>query len=93
MEGTVNVGIAYYAQWKLSDDKAGISPAPVADHELGRHRVYGFGPELTVPLATKKTLFGFLNLRYLWETGARTSLQGNTFVATLIFPIPSVSLQ
>ena len=93
MEGTVNVGIAYYAQWKLSDDKAGVSPAPVADRELGRHRVYGFGPELTVPLATKKTLFGFLNLRYLWETGARTSLQGNTFVATLIFPIPSVSLQ
>ena len=93
MEGTVNVGIAYYAQWKLSDDDFGVGLAPVADRELGRHRIYGFGPELTVPLATKKTLFGFLNLRYLWETGARTSLQGNTFVATLTFPIPSVSLQ
>ena len=31
--------------------------ASVADRERGRHRVYGFGPELTVPLATKKTLF------------------------------------
>jgi hypothetical protein len=93
MEGSVNVGIAYYAQWKLSDDKIGISPAPVAGRELGRHRVYGFGPELTLPLATKKTLFGFPNLRYLWETGGRTSLQGNTFVATLIFPIPGYPLQ
>jgi hypothetical protein len=55
--------------------------------------VYGFGPELTLPLATKKTLFGFLNLRYFWESGARTSLQGNTFVATLTFPIPSIALQ
>ena len=38
-------------------------------------------------------LYGFLNLRYIWETGARTSLQGNTFVATLTFPVPSIALQ
>ena len=93
MDGAVNVGIAYYAQWKLSDDDFGVGPAPVLGRELGRHRVYGFGPELTVPLMTKKTLFGFLNLRYLWETGARTSLQGNTFVATLTFPLPGIPLQ
>jgi len=93
MEGAVNVGIAYYAQWKLTDDDFGVDLAPVLGRELGRHRVYGFGPELTLPLATKKALFGFLNLRYFWETGARTSLQGNTFVATLTFPIPSVALQ
>ncbi len=93
MEGAVNVGLAYYAQWKLTDDDFGIGLAPVLGRELGRHRVYGFGPELTVPLMTKKTLCGFLNLRYFWETGARTSLQGNTFVATLTFPIPGYPLQ
>jgi hypothetical protein len=93
MEGAVNVGIAYYAQWKLTDDDFGVNLAPVLGRELGRHRVYGFGPELTLPLATKKTLFGFLNLRYFWESGARTSLQGNTFVATLTFPLPGIPLQ
>jgi len=93
MDGAVNVGIAYYAQWKLSDDDFGRDLPPLPNRRLGKHRVYGFGPELTVPLATKKTLFGFLNLRYLWETGARTSLQGNTFVATVTFPVPSIPLQ
>jgi hypothetical protein len=93
MDGAVNVGIAYYAQWKLSDDDFGRDLPPLPNRRLGKHRVYGFGPELTVPLASKKTLFGFLNLRYLWETGARTSLQGNTFVATVTFPLPSIPLQ
>ena len=93
MEGAGNVGIAYYAQWKLSDDDFGIHLPQLPSRRLGQHRVYGFGPELTLPLATRKTLFGFLNLRYFWETGARSSLQGNTFVATLTFPLPGIPLQ
>ena len=88
-----NVGIAYYAQWKLSHDDFGNEPPGLTGHLFGKHRVYGFGPELTVPLATQKTLFGFLDVRYLWETGARTSLQGNTFVVTASFPIPGIALQ
>jgi hypothetical protein len=93
MEGAVNVGIAYYAQWKISGDEFGLDIPPITPRKLDKHRVYGFGPEVTVPLASKKTLFGFLSLRYLWETGARSSLQGNTFVATLTFPIPGIALQ
>lgn len=93
MQGAINVGIAYYAQWKVGDDDFGNELVPITERELGRHRVYGFGPEVGITLATKKSIFGFLNLRYFWETGARTSLQGNTFVATLTFPIPSVALQ
>ena len=92
-DGMVNVGLAYYAQWKLTDDDFGLDQQSLSNRQLGKHRVYGFGPELTLPLATKKALYGFLNLRYIWETGARTSLQGNTFVATLTFPVPSISLQ
>ena len=38
-------------------------------------------------------LIGFLNARYFWETGARSTLEGNTFVFTATFPIPSVPLQ
>jgi len=93
MEGAASAGIAYYAQWKLSDDDFGIDLPPLPNSRLGKHRVYGFGPEVTLPLATKQTLWGFLNLRYLWETGARSSLQGSTFVATLTFPLPGIPLQ
>ena len=52
----------------------------------------GIGPEETLPLATKKTLYGFVNARYFWEFGAESTLEGNTFVLTLTFPIPSVPL-
>jgi len=93
MDGAASVGIAYYAQWKLSEDDFGIDLPPLPNSRLGKHEVYGFGPEVTLPIASKKTLFGFLTLRYFWETGARSALQGNTFVATLIFPLPGIPLQ
>ncbi len=85
MQGAANVGIAYYAQWKLSEDDFGID-RPNLPTRLDKHRVYGFGPEVTLPIASKETLFAFLNLRYFWETGARWVLQGITFLATLTFP-------
>ena len=93
MDGAANVGVAYYAQWKVSDDDFGLGSTPPGGPLLDRHRVYGVGPEVTIPLASKSKLFGFLNLRYFWETGARTTLEGNTFVATFSFPVPSIPLQ
>jgi len=93
MDGAVNVGIAYYAQWKITDDDFGLGFIPPGGPILDRHRVYGIGPEVTIPLASKKKLYGFLNLRYFWETGARTTLEGNTFLVTISFPVPSIPLQ
>jgi hypothetical protein len=93
LEGAANVGVAYYAQWKVTNDDLGIDLELPVDLPIGKHRVYGVGPELTFPIATKKKLIGFLNARYLWETGARTTLEGDTFVFTATFPIPSVPLQ
>ena len=43
--------------------------------------------------ATKSTLYGFANLRYFWETGAKSTLEGETLSLTLTFPIPSIPLQ
>ena len=51
------------------------------------------GREVSIPLASKRKLYGFLNFRYLWETGVRNNLEGNMFLLTASFPIPSVSLQ
>jgi len=92
-DGALSIGIAYYAQWKLSDDDFGLNPGLPIGPVLGKHRVFGFGPEVTIPLASKKTLFGFLNLRYIKETGARTALEGDTFLVTFTFPVPSIPLQ
>ncbi len=91
MDGALSVGAAYYAQWKISNDDFGIDLP--GDPLLGKHQIYGFGPEVSIPIASKNKLFGFVNLRYFWETGARTTLEGNTFVVTFTIPVPSVSLQ
>ena len=93
MQGLGNLGLAYYGQWKVTEDDLGIDLGLPIELLVGKHRVYGVGPELTIPIATKKKLIGFLNARYLWETGARSTLEGNTFVFTATFPIPSIPLQ
>ncbi len=90
-DGLINVGAAYYGQWKLGHDDFGVELP--GGPTLGKHRVYGIGPEISVPIATKKKLIGFVSARYLWETGARTTLEGETFVLTATFPIPSIPLQ
>ena len=89
-EGSITAGLAYYAQWKMTEDDLGFELP--GDRQLGKHQVYGLGPELTLPIATSKTLIGFVNLRYFWEFGARSTLEGNTFTFTMNFPIPSISL-
>ena len=94
MQGALTVGAAYYAQWKVTDDDVGQEIEQLLQGRvLGKHRVFGVGPELTIPIATKKKLIGFLTARYLWESGARTTLEGNTFVFQATFPIPSVRLK
>jgi hypothetical protein len=94
LDGGLNVGVAYYAQWKLSHDDIGEDlRAALGVDQLPKHRVFGFGPDVTVPIATKKKLIATLNGRFFWETGARTTLQGRTLVVTATFPIPSVPLQ
>jgi hypothetical protein len=89
-DGAITAGAAYYAQWKMTADDLGLELP--GDRRLPKHRVYGLGPELTLPIATKKKLIGFVNLRYFWEFGARSTLEGNTFTFTMNFPIPSIPL-
>jgi hypothetical protein len=93
MDGALAAGVSYYAQWKISEDDLGLGFSLPGGPLSNKHRVFGFGPEVILPIASKKKLFGFLTLRYLWETGARSTLEGNTFVAMLSFPVPSIPLQ
>jgi hypothetical protein len=93
LHGAASVGMAYYAQWKLTGDEMRMSPgAPVAIPDE-RHRVLGIGPEVTIPIATKSTLISLVNLRYLWETGARMKTQGQSLVMTATFPVGGIRIQ
>jgi hypothetical protein len=94
MDGAMNAGIAYYAQWKTTDDDFGAnSDLLPPGFTTAKNRGFGLGPEINIPLASKSKLWGFLNARYFWESGNRSTVEGETFVLTLTLPIPSVPLQ
>ena len=92
-QGMWNVGLAYYAQFKVTDDDFGLDLPLPPIFQPAKHQGFGVGPEVSIPIASKRKLYGFLNFRYLWETGVRNNLEGNLFVVTASFPIPSPSLQ
>lgn len=91
MNGALNVGAAYYAQWKVTHDELGLN-IDLPERLLSKHRVFGIGPEATIPIATKTKLIALVTGRYLWESGARSMVEGQTFLVTVTFPIPSVDI-
>lgn len=88
LKGALNVGGAYYAQWKVTDDTFRLT---VPDDLIAKNRVFGFGPEVTVPVAAKGKLIALVTTRYLFEAGARTTTKGSTLVVTAMFPFPRQS--
>jgi hypothetical protein len=95
--GGLIIGAAYYAQWKLTEDQLAGFELP-GGGDIGvtfpnKHKVFAFGPDVTLPVASKSKLFALVNIRYLWETGARVKTQGQTLVVTATFPVPSVKLK
>ncbi len=94
--GGLITGAAYYAQWKLTEDRLAefeLAGEPIDLSVPGKHKVYGFGPDVTLPIASKSKLFALVNIRYLWETGAALKTEGQTLAITATFPVPSVKLQ
>ncbi len=86
--GGLNVGAAYFFQWKLTSDDLGIEVLPGLD----KARSYGIGPEATVAIPFGGKLLGTLTARYLWDYGVRNTTEGETFVAMLTLPIPPITL-
>ena len=84
-DGGILVGLAYYGQWKLGGDTFGRR---VLDNLVmpEKHRVYGLGPDVTLPVVLKKKLIALVTLRYQWEMGARTNLEGQNFNVFITFP-------
>ena len=78
-------GLAYYGQWKLSDD-SGLDLRPIVQDRLGKNRAFALGPEIgfVFPLSKDLTKLMILNFRYEFETSARLDTKGNivAFFAT-----------
>ena len=93
LHGAASIGVAYYAQWKLTEDEMTFDA--LQSHQVGipdPHRVWGIGPDVTIPIATKTKLISLINVRYLWETGARTKTQGQSLLITSTFPVGGIKI-
>lgn len=92
LHGAASVGMAYYAQWKLTEDQMHVSAVPQTVGLPDRHQVWGIGPEIMIPIATKDRLISLVNVRYLWEMGARVKTQGQSLLVTTTFPVGGIKI-
>ena len=93
LHGAASLGVAYYAQWKVTSDQIGLSPSAAQELSISeKHRVWGVGPDVTIPIATKTRLISLVNVRYLWEQGARVKTQGQTLMITNTIPVGGIKI-
>ena len=76
IQGAGSVGVAYFAQWKATADTLTGLPGLLLP---GKNKVFGIGPELTMPFFASGPWAGLVTLRYQWDFGARSSFEGQTF--------------
>lgn len=74
-------GVGYYLQNKLSDDSGADIPELLlrAANLRGQNRIFGIGPDVTMGVFQRGATAGVLNVRYLWDSAAKTSFEGGTF--------------
>jgi hypothetical protein len=92
LHGAAHLGVAYYAQWKMTEDTMTVTSIDDNAGIPAKHRVYGIGPDVTIPIATKSKLIALVNARYLWETGAEIKTQGQTLMVTTTFPVGGIKI-
>ena len=79
LDGAVNVGAAYFAQWKVTDDDFG---GLIPTGSVGKHQIFAAGPELSVPVFATEKVAGLLGARYLWDFRSESTTEGKTFLVT-----------
>jgi hypothetical protein len=92
LHGAASIGAAYYAQWKLTEDQMTFAPGVAQVGIPDKHRVWGIGPDVTIPIATKTRLISLVNVRYLWETGGQLKTRGQSFLLTTTFPVGGIKI-
>ena len=88
LKQALNVGMAYYLQWKLTED-SGLGLPPLVENRLGKNRNFGLGPEVSMalPLSKDFSKLMVLTFRYLWETGTRVDTKGNILAFSVTFKV------
>jgi hypothetical protein len=71
-------GVAGYAQWQVSSTTGVDAPLILREN---KSTIYGIGPELTA-------LQGALTVRYLWQYGGKTVVQGQGLYVQFAMPLP-----
>jgi hypothetical protein len=89
--GGLSVGMAYYGTFKVSADRFEARLPSVLVR--GKNRVWGLGPEVTLALASKSAVYGFVTVRYQWEAGARTTTSGGAWNIMATFPLKPIKIQ
>ncbi|HEU4694513.1 MAG TPA: transporter [Vicinamibacterales bacterium] len=90
LKGGLTVGLSYYWSLKLTGDHIEGLPQLL---QPGKNRTFGLGPEVTLALARKNTVYGFMTAKYFWETYARSGTQGGAFILTASFLIQPLKIQ
>jgi hypothetical protein len=90
LQGGLTAGLAYYGTFKLTEDRFDSRlPAAVI---RGKNRVWALGPEVTLAIAARRTVYGFVTVRYQWEMGARTTTEGAAWNIMATFPLKPIRL-
>jgi hypothetical protein len=76
LKGGLTAGLSYYAAFKLTDDEIAGLPGILI---RGKNRVFALGPEASLALARRGTVYGFVRVCYQWELYARTATQGDAW--------------
>ncbi|PWT72448.1 MAG: hypothetical protein C5B59_15735 [Bacteroidetes bacterium] len=77
----ISAGLAYYMEFKITDDKMKIPALGSAVIDLSnKDRIFGLGVEANIFIPSIKSS---VDVRWLGELGARNRTQGNSFFITL----------
>ncbi len=90
LEGGLTVGLVYYASFKLTNDRIATN-FPI-NIEPAKATVFALGPEVSLALARRGVLYGFLKANYQWETYARNQTQGSEFNIMATFLVKPIKL-
>jgi hypothetical protein len=89
LQGGLTAGLVYYASFKLTEDRIDGIPSILI---RGKNRVFALGPEVSLALARKGVLYGFLKVNYQWEVYAVTNTQGGELTILASFPVKPIKL-
>lgn len=86
--GGLTAGLAYYGTFKLTEDQFDSRLANLLIRD--KNRIWGLGPEVSLAIAAKKVVYGFVTARYHWEMGGKFTTEGaawNLMATILMKPI------